>query len=454
MSEPSFQQGLKKRHIYLIALGSAIGTGLFYGSSNAIQLAGPSVLLAYIIAGLAVFFVMRSLGEMALRKPLSGSFGSYATLYISPLAGFITGWSYVFEMALVCLADITAFATYMKFWYPSVDPWIWTLGVTFLIGGFNLMPVKVYGEFEFWLSMIKVLAIVGMIVAGVSILLFGFGHHGEGSGYAPTLTNLWKEGGFFPNGVTGFLMALSVVVFAFGGIEVIGLTIIEAKDSHESIPKAINTIPFRILLFYVMAIGIIMALIPWHQIGIDGSPFVLIFERLGIHWAADLLNFVVVTAAVSAINSDLYGAGRMIHGLSEQNQAPNWLGKLSQKGVPSNAVFVMSGTLIVGVVLNYFYHDGLFFIIAALATFATVLVWLMILLSQMAMRLKMSQNEVDRLAFPVLFWPIGPIIALLFILFTIVMLGVYDNTRSALWVGLLWIALLIGVYGIFYRKRA
>ncbi|WP_182419931.1 amino acid permease [Bartonella sp. HY038] len=443
MSDHGLKKGLSRRHILFIALGSAIGTGLFYGSAKAINLAGPSVLFAYIISGLIAFMVMRALGEMVMRKPQPGSFGRYAANYISPWAGFVTGWTYIFEMALVCLADITAFATYMAFWYPDVSPWLWTLGVTLIICGLNLTSVKLFGELEFWLSFIKVAAIVAMIIGGIAIILFGFS---TTSGQPTGIHNLWSHGGWFPNGWFGFLAAFSVVVFAFGGIEIIGLTAAEAQDADKNIPKAINAIPFRILLFYVMTLAVLMSIYPWDQIGLGGSPFTLIFESLGVSYAANILNIVVVTAAISAINSDLYGAGRMMHGLAEEGHALKHLRHVAPNGVPVLAIGVMFIVLIAGVVLNYFFHDDLFFLIAAMATFATVFVWLMILLSQFFMRMKMTKEEAAALKYPIPFWPIGPVVAILFMVFIIVLLGVVESTRAALWVGLIWLAWLTICY--------
>ncbi|MHC5306544.1 amino acid permease [Bartonella sp. LJL80] len=451
MDRRSLKKGLNRRHVFFIALGSAIGTGLFYGSAGAIKLAGPIVLLAYCIAGVMAFMVMRALGEMALRNPLPGSFGRYASVYITPLAGFLTGWTYIFEMALVCLADITAFATYMAFWYPDVSPWIWTLGITLIITALNLTAVKIFGEMEFWLSVIKIAAIIAMIVAGIAIIIFGFGSY---SSESVGVHNLWSHGGWMPNGWFGFIASFSVVVFAFGGIEIIGLTAVETQDADRNIPKAINAIPFRILLFYVMTLAILMSLYPWNQIGLEGSPFVTIFESLGIKYAANILNIVVITAAISAINSDLFGAGRMMHGLAQEGHALKHLTHVSQNGIPVPAVLIMFLVLIAGVVLNYFYHDKLFFLIAAMATFATVFVWLLILLSQFFMRLKMSKTEVAALKYPVPFWPVGPIIAILFMVFIIALLGVFESTRAALIVGAIWIVwLTVCYYAIQYLDK-
>ncbi|MGH8431813.1 MAG: amino acid permease, partial [Solimonas sp.] len=334
---------LTARHIRFMALGSAIGTGLFYGSAAAIQMAGPAVLLAYLIGGAAVFMVMRALGEMAVHNPVAGSFGQYASSYLGPLAGFITGWTYAFEMIIVCLADVTAFGVYMGFWFPEVPRWIWVLAIVFFIGALNLCNVKVFGELEFWLSLLKVGAIVAMIAAGFGIMLYGFGS-AEG-GAATGIHNLWAHGGFMPNGIGGLIASFAVVMFAFGGIEIIGITAGEAKDPQRVIPRAINAVPARILLFYVLTLFVLMAIYPWPQIGSQGSPFVQIFDSLGIASAATILNVVVISAAISAINSDIFGAGRMMYGMARQGQAPAGFARLSRQGVPWMTVVVMGGAL-------------------------------------------------------------------------------------------------------------
>ena len=445
------KRGLNARHIRFVALGSAIGTGLFYGSAKAIQEAGPSVLLAYLVAGAAVYMVMRALGEMAVRNPVSGSFGQYATSYLGPVAGFLTGWTYAFEMIIVCLADITAFGLYMGFWYPDVPRWIWVLSIVCFIGAINLCAVKIFGELEFWLSLLKVAAIVAMIAGGLGIMLFGFGLGADSA--ATGVHNLWEHGGFMPNGLGGLIASLAVVVFAFGGIEIIGITAGEAKDPGRTIPRAINAVPLRILLFYVLTLFVLMSIFPWTQIGSKGSPFVQIFDSLGIGSAATILNIVVISAAVSAINSDIFGAGRMLYGMAQQGQAPRGFGKVSRNGVPWMTVVVMSAALLLGVVLNYLIPESVFLLIASIATFATVWVWLMILLSQVAMRRKMSAEEVAALKFPVPFWPAGPIAAILFMLFVFGVLGYFPGTQAALAVGVVWISLLCVAYRLWVHPN-
>ncbi|AXT48752.1 MULTISPECIES: amino acid permease [Chromobacterium] len=449
MEQQTLTRGLSARHIRFMALGSAIGTGLFYGSAAAIQMAGPAVLLAYLIGGAAVYMVMRALGEMAVHNPVAGSFGHYATSYLGPLAGVITGWTYAFEMIIVCLADVTAFGIYMSLWFPEVDRWVWVLSIIFFIGALNLCSVKVFGEMEFWLSIVKVGAIVAMIIGGVAIILFGFG-----SAEASGLHNLWSHGGFMPNGWGGVVASLAVVMFAFGGIEIIGISAGEAQDPQRTIPRAINAVPVRILLFYVLTLTVLMSIFPWPKIGSQGSPFVQIFESLGIPAAAHILNAVVISAAISAINSDIFGAGRMLYGMARQGQAPQSFAKLSANGVPWMTVLVMAAALLLGVVLNYLMPKDVFLLIASIATFATVWVWLMILLSQVAMRRQMSKVQAAELKFPVPFWPYAPLAAIGFMLFVIGVLGYFEDTRSALLVGMVWVALVVAGHFLWSRVLA
>ncbi|MGY4525291.1 amino acid permease [Pseudomonas sp. TE21394] len=446
------KRGLSARHIRFMALGSAIGTGLFYGSASAIQMAGPAVLLAYLIGGGAVFMVMRALGEMAVHNPVAGSFGHYASTYLGPMAGFILGWTYAFEMIIVAIADVTAFGIYMGFWFPEVARWVWVLGIVFLIGGLNLCNVRVFGEMEFWLSLLKVGAIVAMILAGLGIMAFGFSQ--AGSPQAGGIGNLFEHGGFMPNGVGGLIASFAVVMFAFGGIEIIGVTAGEAKDPQRVIPKAINAVPLRILLFYVLTLLVLMCLYPWPQIGSQGSPFVQIFSNLGIGSAAAVLNIVVISAAISAINSDIFGAGRMMYGLAQQGHAPRGFGKLSKHGVPWMTVLVMGAALLIGVLLNYLIPENVFLLIASIATFATVWVWLMILLTQVAMRRGMSRDHVARLQFPVPFWPYGPAMAIAFMVFIFGVLGYFPDTQAALLVGVLWVVFLVASYLLWCKPRA
>ncbi|AFR02450.1 proline-specific permease ProY [Pectobacterium carotovorum subsp. carotovorum] len=450
MEQPSskLKRGLSTRHIRFIALGSAIGTGLFYGSASAIQMAGPSVLLAYLIGGVVAYIIMRALGEMSVHNPQSSSFSRYAQDYLGPLAGYITGWTYCFEMLIVAIADVTAFGIYMGVWFPAVPHWVWVLSVVLIIGAINLMNVKAFGELEFWLSFFKVATIIIMIAAGIGIIIWGIGNGGEPTG----IHNLWSNGGFFSNGVMGMILSLQLVMFAYGGVEIIGITAGEAKDPQKSIPRAINSVPWRILVFYVGTLFVIMSIYPWNQVGTNGSPFVLTFQHMGITAAAGILNFVVITASLSAINSDVFGVGRMLHGMAEQGHAPKVFSRISKRGIPWVTVVVMMMALLVAVYLNYIMPGKVFLVIASLATFATVWVWIMILFSQIAFRRRLSPDEVKALAFPLRGGIVTSVFGIVFLFFIIGLIGYFPDTRVSLYVGIIWILLLLVGY-VWKKKR-
>lgn len=442
------RRGLTHRHIHFIALGSAIGTGLFYGSAGAIQAAGPSVLLVYLLGGAVVYFMLRALGEMSVRHPVRGSFAVYCREHLGGLGGYITGWMFAFEMMIVCLADLTAIGIYMKLWFPATPSWVWITVTLLVIGAANLASVRWFGELEFAFTIIKVGAVVAMILGGAAILAFNLGENPELTG----IDNLWSDGGFFPNGVQGMIAAFILVLFAFGGTEIIGVAGTEADDPDRAIPKAVNTVPARILLFYVLAILVILMLNPWRTIDGEQSPFVQIFSTLGVSWAAGLLNLVVITAALSAINADLFGTGRVLTGLAKEGLAPKAMSR-TVRDIPVMTTASLLLVLILGVVLNAAFPN-VFETIAALATFATVFVWLMILLAHLASRRNMTPAQVEALRFPVPFWPYGQWFAVAFIAFTFAIMAWLPQYHLALAVGVGFLALMTALYFITGRNKA
>ncbi|VFS66970.1 Proline-specific permease ProY [Raoultella terrigena] len=293
------------------------------------------------------------------------------------------------------------------------------------------MSVKVFGELEFWFSFFKVATIIIMILAGFGIIIWGIGNGGQPTG----IHNLWSNGGFFSNGWLGMVMSLQMVMFAYGGIEIIGITAGEAEDPEKSIPRAINSVPMRILVFYVGTLFVIMSIYPWNQVGTNGSPFVLTFQHMGIAFAASILNFVVLTASLSAINSDVFGVGRMLHGMAEQGSAPKMFAKTSRRGVPWVTVMVMTIALLFAVYLNYIMPENVFLVIASLATFATVWVWIMILLSQIAFRRRLPPEEAWALKFKVPGGVATTAVGLAFLVFIIALIGYHPDTRISLYVG-------------------
>ncbi|MEK9197173.1 amino acid permease [Ureibacillus sp. 179-F W5.1 NHS] len=439
MSEnKKLQRGLSNRHIQLIALGGSIGVGLFYGSSATIQMAGPAILLSYLIGGFVIFTIMRALGEMAVEEPVSGSFSTYANRYLGPFAGYLSGWTYWFMWIVVGMAEITVVGVYVNYWFPDIPQWVSALVVLILITIVNLANVKAFGEFEFWFAMIKVVAIIGMIILGLGIILFGIGNNGEPIGF----DNLWSHGGFVPNGFEGILMSLVLVMFSFGGVELVGITAGEAKNPQKSIPSAINNVVWRILIFYIGALGIMMILYPWDEVGSNGSPFVLIFDNVGIPGAAHIINFVVITAALSAFNSGLFGSGRMLYNLSLQNNGPKFFKTLSKNGSPRRGILFSSFFLLVAVVLNYIVPEKVFLYISAVATVAVITSWTIILLAQLSFRKSKTKLEGEKIKFKVPFYPISTYLALIFLALVIVLMAFIPDMRVALFVAPVWFFIL------------
>jgi AAT family amino acid transporter len=440
MSE-QLQRQLTPRHITFMALGMCIGAGLFLGSASTIKLAGPSVLLAYVFGGAMIFIIMRALGEMAAHEPIAGSFSAYAHKYLGPFAGYLTGWNYWVLMMGVGIAESTAVGIYMKDWFPELPQWIWAFASVVMIGGLNLMAVKVYGEMEFWFALIKVLTVVLMILGGFGIIWLGWGNGGQPVG----ISNLWTHGGWFPNGLTGMVLALPVLVFSFGGIETIGMAAAEAAHPERTIPKAVNSVIWRILIFYIGSLFVIMAIYPWNELGTQGSPFVTTFAKLGIPQAAGLINFVVITAALSSFNSTTFSGSRMLHSLAIKGQAPAAMGRLSTSGVPVRGVVVTIFFLLLGVLMNYLVPERIFGMIMSILAFNTVWTWGTVLVAHW----RFHRRQPQPLPFRLRLWPFSSLLALAFLAFVLVMLGYSPDTRVALYVGVAWVALLTVAYWLF-----
>lgn len=273
------KRGLKNRHIQLIALGGAIGTGLFLGSASVIQSAGPGIILGYAIAGFIAFLIMRQLGEMVVEEPVAGSFSHFAYKYWGSFAGFASGWNYWVLYVLVAMAELTAVGKYIQFWYPEIPTWASAAAFFVIINAINLTNVKVFGEMEFWFAIIKVIAVVAMIIFGGWLLFSGNG------GPQASVSNLWNQGGFLPHGFTGLVMMMAIIMFSFGGLELVGITAAEADNPEQSIPKATNQVIYRILIFYVGSLAVLLSLMPWTRVTADTSPFVLIGLRTALKYA-------------------------------------------------------------------------------------------------------------------------------------------------------------------------
>ena len=429
-------RGLKNRHIQMIALGGAIGTGLFYGSATTIQLVGPAITLSYLIGGTAIFFIVRALGEMCVDQPVSGSFSYFAYKYWGEFPGFFSGWNYWFNYIVVSMAELTVVGVYINFWYPNVPQWVSALVFLVAITLINLINVKAFGEFEFWFALIKVVAIISMIILGLVMIFFGFGNQG-----AVGFSNLWAHGGFMPNGLWGLLLSLVIVMFSFGGVELIGITAGEADDPKRSIPRAINQVVWRILIFYIGALLILLILYPWNKIGTTGSPFVEIFSAIGIPAAAHILNFVVITAALSVYNSGIYSNARMLHGLALQGNAPKFLTRVSGNGIPINGVLASSVVTLVAVILNFLAPGKVFLYLISIATIAGIFNWAMILVTHLKFR-QAEEGRSEKILFKMPWYPISNYLALAFLAMVVVLMAFIPDMVYSLYVGPIWIIIL------------
>ncbi|WP_323122732.1 amino acid permease [Burkholderia alba] len=436
------KRGLKNRHIQLIALGGAIGTGLFLGIAQTIKMAGPSVLLGYGVAGIVAFFIMRQLGEMVVDEPVAGSFSYFANKYCGHFTGFLSGWNYWVLYILVSMAELSAVGIYVQYWWPGVPTWVSALVFFAVINAINLASVKSYGETEFWFSIIKVAAIVGMILFGGYLLASG--NAGPEAGVA----NLWRHGGFFPNGVSGLVMSMAVIMFSFGGLELVGITAAEADDPKHSIPRATNQVIYRILIFYIGALGVLLSLYPWEKVVSGGSPFVLIFHALSSNLVANVLNLVVLTAALSVYNSGVYCNSRMLYGLAQQGNAPKALLKVNRRGIPLVALGASALATALCVVINYFMPGKAFEMLMGLVVSAIIINWAMISIIHLKFRQTKREAGVET-RFKSLGYPLTNYLCLAFMAGILVVMYLTPDLRLSVYLIPVWLAVL----GIGYRYR-
>src|SRR5215831_6250044 len=394
---------LTQRQLSMLAIGGAIGVGLFLGSSVTIRLAGPGVIVSYLLGAVIALIVSYSLVEMAVTHPVAGSFGVYAQTYLSPWAGFSVRATYVFVQIIAIGAEVTAVGIYFAFWFPAVPSWVWVSAVSIGLVVLNMQQVARFGEFEYWFALIKVLAITVFIVIGLVLIL------GLGSRPAVGLSNLTSHGGFLPYGWKGVWLALTLVLTSYMGVEIIAVTAGEAERPEESIPRAIRTIVFRLIFFYVFAITVMLAMTPWNHAGtgtrITGSPFVSVFSAVGIPYVPSIMNLVVITAALSSSNTNLYLTTRMLFSLSRGQYAPEWLGRLSENGVPRHALLVSTGGMVAAILLTIYAPAKAFLLLYGVAVAGMLFVWIVILLTHLAFRRALGPEGVARLPLHLRFFP-------------------------------------------------
>ena len=451
------QRKLSNRHLQLIAIGGAIGTGLFMGSGKTISLAGPSILYIYMIIGVMFFFLMRAMGELLLANLQYKSFVDMAHDLIGPGAGYYLGWTYWLGWVLVGIADLAAIINYLNFWLPDgtvftpMGQALISAGCVLLVLGLNLLTVRLFGEIEFWFALIKILAIVGLIGVGGYMV---FSHFQAPAGTVAAMSNVWSEGGMFPKGVTGFLAGFQIAVFAFVGVELVGTTAAETKDPQKNLPKAINAIPVRIILFYVLALFMVMSVTPWNHISADKSPFVELFLHAGIPTSAIIMNLVVLSSVMSSMNSGVFSTSRMLFGLSRDGQAPQAFAHLSRRAVPANGLLFSCFFIMAGAALQYFVPNTMeaFTLASSLCVILFISVWGMIMVCYLRYRkLRPELHAQSTFKMPGGIWM--SYIVLAFLMFTLVILALEPDTLKALYISPLWLILLALTYQFMYKPR-
>ncbi|MGV3346255.1 D-serine/D-alanine/glycine transporter [Enterobacteriaceae bacterium LUAb1] len=443
------RRSLHNRHIQLIAIGGAIGTGLFMGSGKTISLAGPSIIFVYMIIGFILFFVMRAMGELLLSNLEYKSFSDFAADLLGPWAGYFTGWTYWFCWVVTGIADVVAISAYFQMWFPDFSVWMSALLCISLFLSLNIVTVKLFGELEFWFAIIKIVAIIALIVTGIILVAI---HYPSPGGGTASLSNIWDQGGMFPKGLTGFFAGFQIAVFAFVGIELVGTAAAETENPQRVLPRAINAIPLRIIMFYVLALMVIMAVTPWRNVLADRSPFVEMFIMIGLPAAASIVNFVVLTSAASSANSGIFSTSRMLFGLAEQGVAHRKFAQLSRRAVPTMGLFFSCFCLLGGVVLIYLIPNVMtvFTLVTTVSAILFMFVWTIILCSYLAYR-KHRPNLHHESIYKM---PLGKpmcFICIAFFAFILVLLTLEDDTRQALAVTPVWFILL--AIGWWLRSR-
>lgn len=446
-TQTELKRGLANRHVQLIAIGGTIGTGLFLGSGKAIQQAGPSIILTYLIVGIAVFFVMRALGELLLSKAGYQSFTDIAEDYLGPRAAFITGWTYWFCWIMTAMADVIAVGVYVQYWF-DIPQWVPAIICLIILLGLNLLTVKNFGELEFWFALIKVITILALIGIGVILLIIGF----KTDAGSVTVRNLWGHGGIFPNGISGFLFSFQMVVFAYVGVELVGVSAAETSNPEKNIPSAINKIPLRILFFYIGALIVLLCINPWTELNPAESPFVKTFSLVGIPIAAGIINFVVLTSAASACNSGMFSTSRILYNLSKNEQASSHFAKLNKNHVPGNALFVSTLVVSVGALLSKLIPEQAFGIVTTISAICFIWVWGVVLVCHIKYKRTRPELQAES-KFKAPFTPfINYVVLGLFAIILIIML-IAQETRPALLLTPLWFILLFILYSTRSRKK-
>lgn len=446
-------RSLKSRHIFMLSLGGVIGTGLFMGSGVTINQGGPwGAILSYLVAGFLMYLVMVCLGELSVQMPVSGSFQAHATKYIGPATGFMIGWVYWMSWATTVGLEFTAAGMLMQRWFPGVPIWYWSALFVALLFGINALATRAFGEAEYWFAGVKVLAILSFIVVG-ALVIFGVIDLPSGAP-APMFDNL-KGDSLFPNGLPAVFAVMMTVVYAFQGCEIMGVAAGETDQPEKSIPRAVRNVVFRVLIFYVLAVMVLAAIIPWQQAGLVESPFVQVFDMVGIPYAADLMNFVILTAILSVGNSGLYASTRILWAMSKSGMAPKALSPLSKQGVPLRALFITLCFALISLMTSFIAADTLFMVLMAVSGMAGTVTWIVIALAQYRFRRQFLREggQLEQLKYRAPWFPLVPLLCIVLCSSLFVFLALDETQRPSLYWGSGFIALCYGAYYLMQRKR-
>jgi len=452
--DTGYHKAMGNRQVQMIAIGGAIGTGLFLGAGARLQLAGPALALVYLVCGIFSFFILRALGELVLHRPSSGSFVSYAREFLGEKASYVAGWMYFVNWAMTGIVDITAVALYMHYWgaFGDVPQWVFALGALAIVGTMNMIGVKWFAEMEFWFALVKVLAIVIFLIVGVVFLGTGKPLDGNATGFHLITDN----GGLFPHGLMAALVLVQGVVFAFASIELVGTAAGECKDPKTMLPKAINSVIWRIGLFYVGSVVLLVLLLPWNAYQAGQSPFVTFFSKLGVPYVGSIMNNGVLSAALSSLNSGLYSTGRILRSMSMGGSAPQFMSKMSKQQVPYAGILVTVAVYIVGVVLNYYVPSQVFEIVLNVASLGIISSWGFIVVCQMRLRKAIKEGKAEDVSFKLPWAPFTSWLTLLFLLSVLVLMAFdYPNgTYTIASIPLIAVLLVLGWFGVRKRVQA
>ena len=450
---PELKRSMTAGQMEMISLGGAIGVGLFMGASSTIKWTGPSVLLAYIFVGVILYIVMRALGEMLYVDPGTGSFADYASEHVHPIAGYLAEWANVFQYIVVGISEVVATTEYLRFWWKGTSDWAAGVIIILFLLVANLASAKAYATLEFWFAMIKVVTIILMILLGFAVILFGFGNGGHPVGFS----NLWSHGGFFTGGLKGFFFSMAIIVGSYEGIELIGISAGEVSDPHKAIVKSVKSVLWRILIFYVGAIFVIVTIYPWNKLDSIGSPFVTTFAKVGITAAASVINFVVLTAALSGANSGIYSSSRILYKLAHEGEAPKTFGHVSKRIVPSHAIIGITSGIFVGFMLNVlaqFLNKSLaniFVIVYSSSVLPGMVAWFVILLAELRFRRK-NPHLMENHPFKLPLYPYSNYFALIMLVVIVVFMFINPETQISVAVGAAVLIVAALVYVVKHRK--